>query len=68
MYPVFYCSEIDICNAQLRVDADNCGKGMFQIITPNSTHSLQAQNKEAMQYWLEQLQVRRFGDLECLEV
>ena len=62
----FYCRQIDICNAQLRVDADNCGKGMFQIITPNSTHCLQAQNKEAMQYWLDQLQVSSW--LERLNV
>lgn len=51
------CRQIDICSAQLRVDAENCARGMFQVITPNSTHFLQAQNKEAMQYWLDQLQV-----------
>ncbi|KGL85193.1 TBC1 domain family member 2A, partial [Tinamus guttatus] len=50
---------IDISSASLDCKLEN-GEGIFEIRTPNRVFTLKAISKQAMMYWLQQLQMRRW--------
>ncbi|NXE54815.1 TBD2A protein, partial [Casuarius casuarius] len=50
---------IDLSSASLDCKLEN-GEGIFEIKTPNRVFTLKAISKQAMMYWLQQLQMRRW--------
>ncbi|NXA53099.1 TBD2A protein, partial [Nothocercus julius] len=50
---------IDLSSASLDCKLEN-GEGIFEIRTPNRVFTLKAISKQAMMYWLQQLQMRRW--------
>ncbi|NXJ01007.1 TBD2A protein, partial [Psophia crepitans] len=50
---------IDLSSASFDCKVEN-GEGAFEIRTPNRVFTLKAINKQAMMYWLQQLQMRRW--------
>nr|XP_009924793.1 PREDICTED: TBC1 domain family member 2A isoform X2 [Haliaeetus albicilla] len=50
---------IDLSSASFDCKAEN-GEGVFEIRTPSRVFTLKAISKQAMMYWLQQLQMRRW--------
>ncbi|KAF1662049.1 TBC1 domain family member 2A, partial [Aptenodytes patagonicus] len=50
---------VDLSNASFDCKVEN-GEGVFEIRTPSRVFTLKAISKQAMMYWLQQLQVRRW--------
>ncbi|NXS51864.1 TBD2A protein, partial [Brachypteracias leptosomus] len=50
---------IDLSSASFDCKVEN-GEGVFEIRTPSRTFTLKAISKQAMMYWLQQLQMRRW--------
>ncbi|NWV43553.1 TBD2A protein, partial [Grantiella picta] len=50
---------IDVSSASFDCKMEN-GEGVFEIRTPSRTFTLKAISKQAMMYWLQQLQMRRW--------
>ncbi|NXU66373.1 TBD2A protein, partial [Horornis vulcanius] len=50
---------IDLSNASFDCKIEN-GEGVFEIRTPSRAFTLKAISKQAMMYWLQQLQMRRW--------
>uniref|UniRef100_A0A663N8A9 TBC1 domain family member 2 n=1 Tax=Athene cunicularia TaxID=194338 RepID=A0A663N8A9_ATHCN len=50
---------IDLSNASFDCKVEN-GEGVFEIRTPSRVFTLKAISKQAMMYWLQQLQMRRW--------
>ncbi|KFV55795.1 TBC1 domain family member 2A, partial [Tyto alba] len=50
---------IDLASASFDCKVEN-GEGVFEIRTPSRVFTLKAINKQAMMYWLQQLQMRRW--------
>ncbi|NXO73128.1 TBD2A protein, partial [Phainopepla nitens] len=50
---------IDLSSASFDCKMEN-GEGVFEIRTPSRTFTLKAISKQAMMYWLQQLQMRRW--------
>ncbi|KAF1459199.1 TBC1 domain family member 2A, partial [Pygoscelis antarcticus] len=50
---------VDLSNASFDCKVEN-GEGVFEVRTPSRVFTLKAISKQAMMYWLQQLQVRRW--------